>query len=78
MNKPKKSCSICGKASMKRMLVSHSKRKTIDHAKPNLRKIRINDRGTIRAIWICMKCLKKGKVKPALPRRLTRPAAKAE
>ena len=58
---------------MRRNLVSHSKRVTIAHAKPNLRRIRILKAGTIMRIWICMKCLKKGNVKPALPRRVTRP-----
>ena len=60
---------------MRRNLVSHSKRVTIDHAKPNLRRIRILKGGTIMRIWICMKCLKKGRIKPALPRRVTRPVA---
>ncbi len=57
---------------MQRNLVSHSKRKTVRHALPNLRRIRIQSMGKVKTIWICAKCLKKGRVVPALPRRLSR------
>ena len=62
---------------MQRNLVSHSKRNTIGHAHPNLRLMRIKTGGAVRAVWVCMKCLKKGSVIPSLSRRFTRPATTA-
>ena len=71
-----KHCEVCGKGSMQRNLVSHSKRHAVRHVKPNLRRMRVQERGgTIAAIWVCAKCLKKGRVVAALPRRLARLAA---
>ena len=71
-----KHCGICGKGSMQRNLVSHSKRVAIRHAFPNLRRMRVLSKGRILRIFVCAKCLKKGKVQAALPRRLTKaPAA---
>ena len=68
-----KHCEICNKGSMQRNMVSHSKRVAIRYALPNLRKIRILVKGKVNTVWICAKCLKRGKVIPALPRRLSRP-----
>ncbi len=68
-----KCCQVCGKGSMQRNLVSHSKRVSIRYALPNLRKIRVMQKGKVNTIWICAKCLKRGKVIPALSRRVSRP-----
>ena len=73
-----KRCHLCGKGRMQRNLRSHSKRMAIRYAKPNLRKMRISVGSRVRAVWICAKCLKLGKVVPALPRRLTRPETPAQ
>ncbi len=70
-----KHCAICGKGSMQRNMVSHSKRMSVRHAYPNLRRMRIVSSGKLSTIWVCAKCLKRGKVVPALPRRLARAAA---
>jgi len=62
---------------MQRNLVSHSKRVAVRHAFPNLRRMRIESKGRILTIFVCAKCLKKGRIHSALPRRLTRTPAKS-
>ena len=74
---PGKHCEICDKGAMHRNMVSHSKRCAIRRAHPNLRRIRIQRGGRIVLLWVCTKCLKKGRAVPALARRLTRPEPKA-
>jgi len=78
MRRPHKSCFVCGKASMQRNLVSHSHHVSKRHAKANLRLMRIHTGGAVRAVWICMKCLKKGSTTPALARRVTRVSSAKE
>ena len=72
-----KHCGVCGKGAMQRNLVSHSKRVAVRHAFPNLRRMRIESKGRILTIFVCAKCLKKGRIHSALPRRLTRTPAKS-
>lgn len=68
-----KRCYMCGKGRKQRNLRSHSKRMAIRYAKPNLRKMRIKVGAAVKAVWVCAKCLKLGRLVPTLPRRLTRP-----
>lgn len=69
-----KHCEICGKGSMERHLVSHAKNNFVRYAKPNLHRARVQIGGTIRSIWVCASCLKRGKIVRAPARKLTRPA----
>jgi large subunit ribosomal protein L28 len=74
---PGKHCEICDKGAMRRNMVSHSHRVAKRRAQPNLKRIRIQKTGRVVLVWVCAKCLKKGRVVPALSRRLTRPEPKA-
>ena len=73
MEKTSKGCAVCGKGRMQRNLRSHSKRTAIRYALPNIRRMRVKDGARVRTIWVCAKCLKRGRIVPVLPRRLTRP-----
>lgn len=55
-------CDICGKGPSVGYNVSHSNRHTKRRWKPNLRKMRINDGGSLRRVKVCSSCLKAGKV----------------
>ena len=66
---------MCGKGRMRRHLVSHAKNNFVRFARPNLRLIRIASEGKVKTVWICAKCLKRGRVQPVLRRSLARPAA---
>jgi large subunit ribosomal protein L28 len=56
-------CHVCGKKSTSGNSVSHSNRRTRRTWKPNLRAIRIEEKGTVRKIKICTRCLRSNKVK---------------
>ncbi len=56
-----KVCAICGKGSLKGNQVSHSKRKTIKHSKPNVQKISVDINGKLSKEYVCTKCLKTAK-----------------
>jgi large subunit ribosomal protein L28 len=68
-------CEICGKGAHQRNLVSHSKRHSLRYAIPNLRRVRAQWGKTIERRWVCTKCLKRGLIRRALPRRVARAAA---
>jgi len=58
-----KICSVCAKGGMSGNKVSHSNIKTPRTLKPNLKKVRIvSKNGTLSNVYVCMKCLKSGKV----------------
>ncbi len=63
-------CEICNKAmqngrriSINRSQVSRRAKKTW---KANVRKVKINDNGTIKSIYICARCMRAGKVTRAI------------
>ncbi|HOD92412.1 MAG: 50S ribosomal protein L28 [Clostridia bacterium] len=58
-------CEICEKATVFGNNVSHSERKTSRTFKPNIRKVKIDDNGTVRKANICTSCLRSDKVKRA-------------
>ena len=68
-------CQICGKGTMQRNSVSHAKNTFVRYAKPNVKRMRLHSGGRNRLTWVCTKCLKRGSLTIALPRRLSRPAA---
>ena len=55
-------CDICGKGPLSGHAVSHSKRHTKRRFLPNLRPVRALVAGKPRALRVCAKCLKAGKV----------------
>ena len=59
-------CSVCGKGVSFGHNVSHSNRKTNRMWKPNIRKVKVNDNGTVKTVAVCARCLRAGKVSRAV------------
>ncbi len=55
-------CDICGKGPASGNNVSHSNRHTRRRFMPNIRKVKVNQKGTVRSLKVCTVCLKSGKV----------------
>jgi large subunit ribosomal protein L28 len=55
-------CSICGKKGLYGSRISHSHRVTKRRQLPNLQKIKTKQKGKIKRVLVCTKCLKSGKV----------------
>ena len=58
-------CEICEKATVFGNNISHSERKTSRTFKPNIRRVKINDKGTVRRAYVCTSWLRSGKVERA-------------
>ena len=58
-------CEICDKAVKFGLQVSHSNRKSNRAWKANVKKVRANVDGTVKAINVCTKCLRSNKVERA-------------
>lgn len=58
-------CEICGKGTIFGHNVSHSVRRTNRSWKANIRKVKINDNGTVKTAKVCTSCLRSDKVKRA-------------
>jgi large subunit ribosomal protein L28 len=59
-------CDVCGKRPQVGNNVSHANNKTKRRWKPNLRRVRAMQQGTVRFILVCTRCLRSGLVaKPA-------------
>ncbi|MBL7066944.1 MAG: 50S ribosomal protein L28 [Candidatus Marinimicrobia bacterium] len=61
-----KVCEICGKKPIFGNNVSHAHNKTRRRWEPNLQKIRIVEKGTVRTAKVCTSCLKKGNIQKAV------------
>lgn len=59
-------CDICGKGPVYGCNVSHSHKKTNRRWLPNVRKMRVKDGDSVKTVTICTKCIKAGKVVPAV------------
>lgn len=59
-------CDICSKDVIFGLNVSHSNRKTNRMWKPNVRKIKIVDDGTVKSANVCTRCLRSNKVTRAV------------
>ncbi len=59
-------CEVCSKDVLFGLRVSHSNRKTNRNWKPNIRKVKIVDKGTTKSIYICSRCLRSNKVTRAV------------
>jgi len=60
-----KVCHVCGRAPAFGHSRSHSMVASRRRFNPNLQKIRIDDAGTPRRVYVCTRCLKAGKVSKA-------------
>ena len=60
-----KVCFSCGKAPAFGNSRSHSMVATRRRFNPNLQKVRVDDRGTPRRVYVCSRCLKSNKVTKA-------------
>ena len=62
-----KLCQVCEKGTMSGHKVSHSNRKSNRIWAPNVQKVRVMDKGTVRRLNVCTRCLRSGNVQRALP-----------
>ena len=60
-----KVCFTCGKKPSFGNSRSHSMAATRRRFNPNLQKVRVDDRGTPRRVYVCSRCLKSNKVTKA-------------
>ena len=60
-----KVCAVCGKKPGFGNHRSHSMVATKRRFEPNLQRVRIDDNGTPRRVYVCTRCLKAGKVAKA-------------
>ena len=61
-----KKCDICGKGPQVGNNVSHAHNLTKRRWMPNIRKLRILDKGAPKNAYVCTRCLRSGKVIKAL------------
>ncbi|PLX84702.1 MAG: 50S ribosomal protein L28 [Desulfuromonas sp.] len=59
-------CEICGKRPTTGNNVSHAHNKTRKVWYPNLQKIKAIDKGTVRTVKVCTRCIRSGAVTKAL------------
>ena len=59
-------CEVCDKKPQFGNNVSHANNKTRKVWKPNLKKLRVTMKGSIKKIKVCTRCLKSGKVTKAV------------
>ena len=59
-------CEVCNKKPQFGNNVSHANNKTRRVWKPNLKKLRVVMKGSIKTVKVCTRCLKSGKIKKAL------------
>ena len=57
-----RTCHVCNKGPAFGQSRSHSRVATKRRFDPNLQRVRINDDGTARRVYVCTRCLKAGKV----------------
>lgn len=51
-------CSVCGKGVVFGNTISHSHRKTNRSWKPNIRKVKVEENGSVKTVSICARCLR--------------------
>ena len=61
-------CAICDKGAHFGIKVSHSHRRSNKMWKSNLKKVRINDNGTPKSVYVCTSCLRTAKKNNTLER----------
>jgi len=60
-----KGCAICGKGIRSGHKISHAHKLSKRKWYPNIQRVKVIMGGTVKRIYVCTKCLKKGKVKKA-------------
>jgi large subunit ribosomal protein L28 len=55
-------CYVCAKKTVAGNTVSHSNIHTKRVFKPNLRRVKISEQGTVKTVKVCTRCLRSGKV----------------
>lgn len=58
-------CEICGKGPVVGNNISHANNKTRRRWNPNLRSVKAVDKGNVRRMRVCSRCLRSGAVKKA-------------
>jgi large subunit ribosomal protein L28 len=59
-------CEVCEKKPMFGNNVSHANNKTRRRWKPNIKKLRVVMKGSVKTMKICTRCIKSGKITKAL------------
>lgn len=59
-------CEICGKGPMTGNNISHAHNKTRRRWLPNLQKVKVNCKGTVRRMKVCTRCLRSGVVEKVI------------
>ncbi|HEX3030356.1 MAG TPA: 50S ribosomal protein L28 [Clostridia bacterium] len=59
-------CDVCSKDVKFGLSVSHSNRKTNRSWKPNVRKVKVVEEGTVKTAKVCTRCLRSNKVTRAV------------
>jgi large subunit ribosomal protein L28 len=58
-------CAVCEKAAHFGIKVSHSHRRSNKMWKSNIKKVKVNDNGTAKKMYVCTSCLRSGLVERA-------------
>ncbi len=58
-------CAICDKGAHFGIQVSHSHRRTNKMWKSNIKRVKVDDNGTPKKMYVCTACLRSGAVKRA-------------
>jgi large subunit ribosomal protein L28 len=61
-----KVCAVCGKGQVSGNNVSHAMNHNKRVWKPNLKRVKIDEQGTTKRIYVCSRCLRSGKVQRAV------------
>ncbi len=59
-------CAVCGKGVITGNNVSHALNHNKRTWKPNLRKVKVTENGTVKRVLVCSRCLRSGKVQRAV------------
>jgi large subunit ribosomal protein L28 len=60
-----KECYVCAKGTVSGNSVSHSNIHTKRVWKPNLKKVKILEEGSVKTVTVCTRCLRSGKIERA-------------
>lgn len=62
-----KTCSVCGKGTLKGAKISHAHNVTLKKWYPNLQRVRVQlPQGGSKRVWVCTSCIQKGKITKAV------------
>lgn len=61
-----KVCAVCGKGQVSGNNVSHAMNHNKRVWKPNLKRVKIDEQGTVKRVYVCSRCLRSGRVQRAV------------